>query len=237
MAKIGCFDYETYFDRVRDVTEGTPELAELLHSITGEQTLPFCDYALIDLVAPYLADRIQGSGKNLFSLDLWSAGCGSGAEAWTLAMLARTTARRHSAGLYFGVMGTDISSLALQQAREGIYPESELSTLPPDYRLHGFTSIDSEYACVTEELAERVCFVQSNLVTAEELLGIDMDVIVCRNVLTHYCQKSKHRILDCLVDHLKPGGLLVVGLGDLEGWNHAAVCTASKDSLEACIRQ
>jgi chemotaxis protein methyltransferase CheR/type IV pilus assembly protein PilK len=237
MAKIGCGDYESYLAQVTDSNGGASELAELLHSVTCGQTGTFCDLALVNLVAPFLEDRVSRRGNNVFSLDLWSAGCGSGAEAWTLAMLARAMAERHAAGLYFGVMGTDISGFALGKARAGIYTESELSTVPPDYRLFGLTSIDPDHARITEELADRVCFVQSNLVTAEELLGIDMDVIICRNVLPHYCTRSKHRILDCLVDHLKPGGLLVVGQGDMEAWSNAAVCTASTETLEACIRQ
>ena len=237
MAKLGCMNYEAYLARVKEIKEGISESAELLHSITCEQSEPFCEPGLVNMVAPFLADRVGRAGNNVFSLDLWSAGCGNGAEAWTLAMLAQAAAERHSMGLYFGVMGTDISSAALRKARAGIYPQSELRIVPPDYRLAGLTSIDPEHARITEELADRVCFVESNLVTAEELLGIDMDVIVCRNVLPHYCKRSKHRILDCLVDHLKPGGLLVVGRGDMGGWSHAAVCTASIEPLEACIRQ
>ncbi len=237
MANIGCRDYESYLAQVSDIKGGASESAELLHSITCGKTETFCDQALVNLVAPFLADRVSRPGNNVFSLDLWSAGCGSGAEAWTLAMLARATLERHAAGLYFGVMGTDISSFALRTARAGIYAESELSIVPPDYRLFGLTSIDPCHARITEELADRVCFVQSNLITAEELLGIDMDVIICRNVLPHYGARSKHRILDCLVDHLKPGGLLLVGQGDMGAWSNAAVCTASTETLEACIRQ
>lgn len=237
MARMGCNDNETYFALLQEGGAGLRESAELLHSITGQQTGLFCDHFLVNLIEQFLADRINSLNKGIYSLDLWSAGCGSGAEAWTLAMLARAAIERQQARLYYSVIGTDISSSVLQEARRAVYREDDFSQVPADHRAHGLTAIDTEHSRIVEELAERVCFVQSNLVTAEELLGIDMDVIVCRDVLTYYCQKSKHRILDCLADHLKPGGLLVVGRGESGGWTHAGVYTASVGKLEAYIRQ
>ena len=237
MAKMGCDDNKTYFALLQERGEGLRESAELLHSITGQQTKLFCNPVLVNLIEKFLADRIDSLDKGICSLDLWSAGCGSGAEAWTLAMLARATIDRQQARLHYGVIGTDISSAALQEARRAVYREDDLSQVPADHRVHGLKAIDTEHSRIVGELAERVCFVQSNLVTAEELLGIDMDVIVCSDVLTYYCQESKDRILDCLTDHLKPGGLLVVGPGESAGWTRAYLNTVNVGQLDAYIRQ
>ncbi len=237
LAATGCKDYETYLSRVKAPASIDSESAELLHSITCGPSAAFCEPALVKLVESFLVGRVSQPANNVFSLDLWSAGCGRGAEAWTLAMLAKRAAAHHGMALYFGVMGTDISSFALHEARAGVYTRGELSSVTPEYFEAGLTAVGSELVGITEELADRVCFVQSNLVTAEELLGIDMDVIVCRNVLPYYARESKHRILDRLVDHLKPGGLLVVGSGDMDGWCHGAVRRLSTEPLQACIRQ
>jgi chemotaxis protein methyltransferase CheR/type IV pilus assembly protein PilK len=237
MAKMGCDDNETYFAMLQDGGVGLRESAELLHCITGQQKKLFCDPVLVNLIEQFLAERIESLAKGICSLDLWSAGCGSGAEAWTLVMLAKAAIERQQASLHYGVIGTDISSSVLQEARRAVYREDDLSQVPADHRVHGLKAIDTQHSRIVDELAERVCFVQSNLVTAEELLGIDMDVIVCRDVLTYYCQESKYRILDCLADHLKPGGLLVVGAGESGGWTRAGVHTVSVGKLEAYIRQ
>lgn len=237
MADMGRSDTETYLDLVQAGSAGFLELAELLHSITDQQAQLFCDPSLVDFIEPFLADRIKSLNKRMGSLDLWSAGCGAGAEAWTLAIMAKTVLFQQRARHHYSVVGTDISSAALQDARRGIFLESDLSHVPMNYRVNCLTAIDPVHFRIAEDLAERACFIQSNLVTSEELLGIDMDLIVCRDVLPYYHRKSKHKILDCLVDHLKPGGLLVVGQGESEGWSHAGVSKASTGNLDACFRQ
>ena len=166
LAATGCKDYETYLSRVKAPASIDSESAELLHSITCGPSAAFCEPALVKLVESFLVGRVSQPANNVFSLDLWSAGCGRGAEAWTLAMLAKRAAAHHGLALYFGVMGTDISSFALHEARAGVYTRGELSSVTPEYFEAGLTAVGSELVGITEELADRVCFVQSNLVTA-----------------------------------------------------------------------
>jgi chemotaxis methyl-accepting protein methylase len=236
MSEVGASDYEAYYDTVQGGAAGFLEWGELLNRVTVQETRFFRDAAAFDYVQTFLQQRVAQLCASGGSLDLWSAGCASGAEAWSLAILARACIEEHNASLYYGVIGTDISSAALIAARKGVYREDQLASLPPAWRQQSLRAIDDKHSVMADEMAERVCFVQSNLVSAEELLGIDMDVIFCQNVMIYFRQSSKHKVLDCLADHLKPGGLLVVGQGESAGWKHTGLSPVRSRQLEAYIR-
>lgn len=237
MYEIGSEDYEAYFDSVQDGAAGFLEWGELLNRITVQETRFFRDMAAFEFLDGYLLQRIEELKHRGDTLELWSAGCASGEEAWSLAMQARSCIEQQSEPMYYGVIGTDISNAALTTARQAEYREKQLVNLKPRLRSGNLESLDSDRCRITEALADRVCFVQSNLVSAEELLGIDMDVIFCQNVLIYFRQSSKYKVLDCLVDHLKPGGMLVVGQGESVGWTHESVSRVRSGQLEAYIRQ
>jgi type IV pilus assembly protein PilK len=237
MHEIGIDDYEAYFDTVQDGAAGFLEWGELLNRITIKETRFFRDAAAFEFLQQYLQQRIQSLQQSNDTLDLWSAGCASGEEAWSLAMQAKSVIEQQQASLYYGVVGTDISNAALLAARQAVYRDKQLVNLQPAMREQCLSAVSDDCYRIADALAERVCFVQSNLISAEELLGIDMDVIFCQNVLIYFRQGSKHKVLDCLLDHLKPGGLLVVGQGESVGWTHAGVSRVPCRELEAYIRQ
>lgn len=237
MYEIGVDDYEAYFESVQDGVAGFLEWGELLNRITVQETRFFRDADAFSYLAEWLPNRIEELRQREDTLELWSAGCASGEEAWSLAIQARHCIERQDQPMYYGVIGTDISNAALSAARQAEYREKQLTNLNPDWHSANLKcSAEGRYK-ILPELADRVCFVQSNLVSAEELLGIDMDVIFCQNVLIYFRQSSKHRVLDCLVDHLKPGGLLVVGQGESVGWTHKSVARVRSGQLEAYVRQ
>lgn len=237
MYEIGVDDYEAYFESVQEGAAGFLEWGELLNRITVQETRFFRDADAFCYLADWLPGRIEELRRREDTLELWSAGCASGEEAWSLAIQARDCIERQGQAMYYGVIGTDISNAALSSARQAEYREKQLLNLNPQWLSANLESCGEGKYRVLPELADRVCFVQSNLVSAEELLGIDMDVIFCQNVLIYFRQSSKHRVLDCLVDHLKPGGLLVVGQGESVGWTHSCVAKVRSGQLEAYIRQ
>jgi chemotaxis methyl-accepting protein methylase len=237
MSEIGSEDYEAYFNAVQDGAAGFLEWGELLNRITVQETRFFRDVAAFDFLREYLQQRIETANTSKNTLDLWSAGCASGEEAWSLAIQARHCIAQLRASIYYGVIGTDISNAALSAARHAHYRERQLANMPLAMRNDNVEVIDGEHVRIDQRLAERVCFVQSNLILDAELLGINMDVIFCQNVLIYFRQSSKYKVLDCLVDHLKPGGLLVVGQGESVGWTHKGVSKVRSQQVEAYIRR
>jgi chemotaxis protein methyltransferase CheR len=136
----------------------------------------------------------------------WSAGCASGEEAWTLAMLL---AER---GLAFELLATDLSTAALARAREGRYRAARVAAdVPAALRTRYFRRIGDDDV-VNDRLRGHVRFEAHNVLTATG--GRDFDLILCRNVLIYFDEARRAEAVARLVRALKPGGWLLVGYSE-----------------------
>jgi SAM-dependent methyltransferase len=136
----------------------------------------------------------------------WSAGCASGEEAWTLAMLL---AERN---LAFDLWATDLSTAALARARAGRYAAARVEAdVPAALRARYFRRIGADDV-VNDRLRPHVRFEQHNLASATE--GRQLDLILCRNVLIYFDEARRAEALARLVRALKPGGWLLVGYSE-----------------------
>jgi type IV pilus assembly protein PilK len=235
MSVIGCVDYDRYYAGVQEAGTGALEWGELLNCITIQETRFFRDAAAFACLEEYLLQRVASAERAGGALELWSAGCATGEEAWSMAMVAERSIAITGSSLYFGVTGSDISAAALRVARAGSYPSARWCHIDPQLR-QSYALPDSGTLQIGEALGQRACFVLSNLVDGDAALDIDMDVIFCQNVLIYFRPACRRRVLDNLVARLKPGGLLVVGQGESLGWRHANVCRVRTRQVEAYLR-
>lgn len=155
------------------------------------------------------ADR----GARAKRVRIWSAGCSSGEEPYTVAMLLA----RHlpvEEGWDTRLLATDISNRVLEKARKGIYPLSRVPELPKDL-LHGFmlrgTAEREGEMKVKVEIQRMIDFRRVNLNDESSLIEGPFDAIFCRNVLIYFDSASKQRVVNTLVRYLISGGLLFVG--------------------------
>ena len=227
----GEHDIEALFARVSAAT-GEHEWQQLLGQITVKETSFLRQPAAFELVRSYLQRR---AASRPASLELWSVGCATGEETWGLAMVAEQVAS--GAGLYFGVLGSDICSQALATAREGRYPLRRLQSLPPLWRQRYFEAPIEGRARVVDSLRTRVGWVRSNLLQLRQLPPLAMDVIYCQNVLVYFRRWRVKQIADALAARLKPGGLLVLGPGEAAQWQHPAMVRLDCDGVSAWCRQ
>ena len=139
-------------------------------------------------------------------LSIWSAGCASGEEPYTLAMLLLEAGRARAGDL---ILATDVSGRALEAARAGHYGEWSLRRLEPALRGRFFRPAGRRLA-VSPEVRVPVEFRRHNLVT-DPPPGQDFDLVVCRNVLIYFSAATAAAVLARLVSALRPGGYLVVG--------------------------
>jgi chemotaxis protein methyltransferase CheR/type IV pilus assembly protein PilK len=86
-------------------------------------------------------------------------------------------------------------------------------------------------------LRQRICFLQANLLEIERLPVLPMDVIFCQNVLVYFRRWRTKRVLDALVERLKPGGLLVLGPGEASQWQHPALVRTAHAGVSAWLRR
>jgi chemotaxis protein methyltransferase CheR len=209
--ELGLGSYAAYHYQLRSDAQGT-ELANLIDELTTNETYFFREMtqlrALIEEILPsaLLARRAQGFQT---PVSIWSAGCSSGEEPYTIVMLAR------EAGLTPGrdlrVYASDISRAMLNKARRGMYREASFRETPGHLRQRYFSEKDGLWR-ISDEVKKHVDFMHLNLLDGDKLalLG-SMDVILCRNVIIYFDQATKKRVIQNFHDKLRPGGYLLLG--------------------------
>jgi len=207
--------------------EGKGELAKLLENLTVNETSFFRHKAQLDLFQKFVLEELlkQKQARREYSVRVWSAGCSTGQEAYTLAMLiADGLAYYHLRNSLpvelplpkplvappwrVEVLASDISYSVLRAGQEGGYSESQMASVDYSFRLRYFDKMGDRYA-VKKTLKDLVHFDFHNLKT--EYLPQRNDVIFCRNVMMYFDEAEQKRLVEKFYRCLNPGGYLFVG--------------------------
>ncbi len=231
MKEIGCGDYQSYYNLVVDSTSGLMEWDTLVDRLTVQETRFFRDPAGFDLVRSYLQSRKPRSKP----FNLWSVGCSTGEEPYSLAMVADQELGQ-SSPCRWSVTASDISQPVLSKARAGKYPQRKLQTVEPDILKTYFTCEDG-WCQISDYLKDRVCFIRMNVLDIDKSPLGDFDVIYCQNLLIYFRRWRRKEITNHLAKHLAPGGLLLLGSGELTDWHGTELTRISSESSLAYIKQ
>ena len=206
---------ESYYECV-SAPEAEEERARMIDAITTNETRFFREPKQFDFLAQKVLPHWQReaeSGLRPRRLRIWSAGCSSGEEPYTIAMLVAGHLPAE-AGWDVRILATDISNRVLEKATKGVYPINRLSELPPDllhaFMLRGVAERQGEMK-VKVEIQQMITFQRLNLDRESDLVEGPFDAIFCRNVLIYFDSASKHRVITNLYGRLSPSGLLFVG--------------------------
>jgi chemotaxis protein methyltransferase CheR len=146
-------------------------------------------------------------------LVLWSAGCSTGEEPYTLAMLLTDYAERHP-GFQFRILATDISTTVLSKARLGVFTIADVEPVPAPMRrkyLMRSRKPGSNEVRIVPELRRAVEFRRLNFMDEDYGVREKVDAIFCRNVIIYFDRQTQQRMLLKLSSHLASGGFLFVG--------------------------
>lgn len=201
----------TYTDYLALLNQSSSELDRLLDALTINVTKFFRNRETWDQVAAIVVpDLLAGHRPRL---RIWSAGCASGEEPYTLAMIFADLAEQRgdaTALERLTIDATDIDRLSLERAREGRYPETAFSETPPEaLRKHCARESDDTYRVATQ-LRRRV-EVQRHDLTVDPAPHPPYDLIVCRNVIIYFDRPTQERLMELFREALVPGGYLVLG--------------------------
>ncbi len=234
MREVGVEDYDSYYRQVTSGVRGAVEWSALMDRLTVQETRFFRHLPSFQCLHDHLVEACRARRP----VSLWSVGCSTGEEAYSMAICASQAlshAGMDEAG--YGVTATDISLSALSRARAGVFAEHRLVQLPAELReRHLLRQPDGHYR-IAPEIAERVCFARLNVL---ELAGAPisgMDVIFCQNLLIYFRRWRRRDILNRLAERLAPGGLLVVGVGEVSGWRHPDLVPVANDEVLAFMRK
>lgn len=184
------------------------ELQHVADLLTTRETYFFREQYQLRAFVEEILPAVVASRADPKRLRVWSAGCASGEEAYTLAILASESPAMN--GWEPEIFGSDISPAALAAARRGEYDEGALRQMPLSTRERWFQVRDGGRWSVDDRLRERVRFGAFNLASDPNPPG-PFDVIVCRNVTIYFSGAAKKRLARLLWEALRPGGWLLLG--------------------------
>lgn len=204
--------FKDYYEHV--ISDGSGQaLLELVDKVSTNHTYFFREnehFAFLkNIVIPQLIEKQGDNGQN--KIRIWSAGCSTGEEAYTVAMILRDTLGFDFPNWEVGILATDIAVSVLDKAREGIYGESSLGYLPEKFRKRFFKPGESGTWSLTPEIKNMVMFRRLNLMNSEFPFKGLFDVIFCRNVMIYFDDTTRYCLVNRFYQYTEPNGYLFTG--------------------------
>ena len=237
MRELDVPDYASYYRQVTAGPRGAVEWSTLLDRLTVQETRFFRHRPSFEVLEQYLALRLAQAQPGQQPWALWSVGCSSGEEPYSMAISAAEVLRDSEMPDHFGVTGTDISMNALSKARDGEYAARKFEQMDIDLCERYFDVQDDGRLKVIPSLAARVCCARLNVLELAKAPMTGMDVIFCQNLLIYFRRWRRREILNRLAERLAPGGLLVVGVGEVVGWQHPDLEPVADERVLAFTRK
>jgi chemotaxis protein methyltransferase CheR len=215
LARLDPTERFGYAGRLLAAVPNDPAWLDFIERLLVHETYFFRHPAQLELlrdqVLPELDTERRAAGRG--ALLAWNAGCSTGEETWTLALLAGDADQGSAVPL--SILATDVSEPALGKARSGVYDRlhglDSFRAIPPWAARH-FRTRDTSAWHVPDDLRRSVSFLRHNLLDPPPLAGADL--VVCRNTLIYFDEPANRRVQNSLAAALRPGGVLVLGAAD-----------------------
>ena len=235
MRELGHSDYSQYYNRLLDGVTGMVEWSVLIDRLVVKETSFFRHRPSIEFVRNYLQDQIANNQLDN-SFEVWSVGCSSGEEPYSLSIVMKEAFEAAQQTPYYGIIASDISRAALTIAKTGLYPQRKVELIDEHYRENYFLPQDNGRYRIAPDLKTRICFNHANVLNINELPTIKLDVIYCQNMLIYFRRWLRHEILDAFMERLKPGGIMVIGLGEVVDWVNRDAKRVAADDVQVYMR-
>lgn len=216
MSFLGINSFEEYLDYVKLGNSGSAETRYLFEAITINETYFFRNQPQLDaLITKTLPEVISSKNKlGQNKIKIWSAGCSSGEEAYSIAIMISDLLKSKYTGTEYEIVGTDISNAVVDVARRGSYKEYSVRNTHGYYLRKYFKPNESSFD-LDPDIKNMVYFKLLNL---HDDLGmramLNYDIIFCANVLIYFDQSSKIKAINHLYNSLNKGGYLFIGYSE-----------------------
>lgn len=200
--------FREYYQFLKYDRKKEQEISDIMDLLTTNETYFFREAfqlrAFTDEIVPELMKL-----KRDRTLRIWSAGCSTGEEPYTIAMLLLEMGCFQ--GWRIDIVGSDISHRVVQHARKGVYSKASFRATEERYLKRFFTETEGGYR-INDEVRELVTVSQMNLFDQNRLALLGkMDVIFCRNVIIYFDEASKKKVIEAFYNTLRGGGYLLLG--------------------------
>ena len=227
----GCRSFAEFYRKITESPHGSELRDEVINAITTQETLWLRDShpfkILSDQVFPYYEQKIQNARKK--EITIWSAACSTGQEPYSIVMTAMDYNKKSGVTLEsierLKVLATDISTKALQTAKEGRYDKTAIMRGMPDHYLADYFDKSEDHYIIKDIIKKRVTFRQFNLKYPASGLFGPFDIIFLRNVIIYFSDDFKKALMERVAQMLKPDGHLFLGTGEcVEGYSEKFIC-------------
>ena len=210
----GFHSFGEYYEYVAADTSGE-ELCRLLDAISTNTTHLFRENRHFLLLRRIIVDWVQDRSwrANHSTLRIWSAGCSSGEEPHSIAMVVHE-ALESVGGIEVKILATDLSVRMLAQAQVGLYETHRVGTVPPEYRQKYFQKTETEGGVrlqLVPGVRRSIQFSRFNLMTPTFPFRHGFDVVFCRNVMIYFDRPTQQTLVSKLAGQLRHGGYLFIG--------------------------
>ena len=235
MQELGINDYKSYFAYVTHGKAGRVEWEILVDRLTVHETRFFRDSKTLSFIKDIYLENLNLE-KNNSNIHIWSVGCATGEEPYSLMMYIDKYMTDKNNKCYLAVTASDISHDALAIGKKAVYHQNRFSNLPNEYITNYLQDVGKDHYLVNESLRKRICFNRLNLININSSSVGKMDIIICQNVLIYFKRETRITILNQLVEHLLPGGLLILAAGEITGWKNPKISSMKYDGVLAFQR-
>lgn len=213
LAELGLQTFADYINYLKFDSRKRQELSQLFEMVTTNETSFFRDNKQLDAfrdnVLKATIEEQRKAGKQ--ELNIWSAGCSSGEEPYTLSMILHEFLGAEIARWRIRITAVDLSKAMIDKAKAGLYKEYAFKTTPDSLRKKYFMQKGDDWK-IKPEVTRLVQFQQMNLNERNELKRVPRSQIVfCRNVIIYFDVDMKQRVVASFYDNLLPGGHLMLG--------------------------
>jgi chemotaxis protein methyltransferase CheR len=224
LRNLGIDSFAGYCEYLFSRDGNENELINMIDVVTTNKTDFFREPRHFDFLTSTAVPELMelyGAGLRR-NLNIWSAGCSTGEEPYTIAMVLSNFRETHPT-FEFQILGTDISTIVLHKAEKAIYKMDRVDTVPAVLKqkcLLRSRERQKNLVRVAPEVRSYVRFRRLNFMADDFEMREPMDLIFCRNVIIYFDRPTQERLLNRLCDHLIPGGYLFMGHSEtLSGLN------------------
>lgn len=216
LRSLGIGSFGEYFAYIHS-DAGQGELVHMLDAVTTNKTDFFREPAHFEILEQTILPEFLTEQEQAASSDrpfcVWSAGCSTGEEPYTLAMVLSDFADQHPS-FRFSILATDISTRVLDRAREAIYDAERVATITQARKQkYVLRSKDRSKNIVrmAPQIRAAVQFRRLNLMEESFTFGEPLDAIFCRNVIIYFDRETQQKLFQKFYEQLEPGGTLFIG--------------------------
>jgi chemotaxis protein methyltransferase CheR len=217
MKQLGLRTPHEYWDRLTVHANRDEELRQLLNELTIGETCLFRSQPQLDALRKVILPEIvkEKSKLTMKRLRLWSAGCSTGEEPYTLAINLLEESEGLLKGWQFEIIATDLNDRSIETAKAGVYGDYALRFVTDHYKRKYFLPADDNKLRVRDEVKKLITFSRLNLRDDSKILFMKgMDAIFCCNVLIYFDGPAKSRVIEHYFSNLNFGGYFFLGTSE-----------------------